>query len=230
MTWRDRLALLLGAASPFTVLEHAHAASPAHNNLDGGHDQAVGLQRLDYWSDPAREGQLLQLIGHRSHSSHSSHRSHSSHVSGSGHSSHYSSTPSYRPTPAPAPAPIYTPPPKAPAARTTPKPPPSPQGQPAPLSQAERLYLNEEGRSAPPARSTPPTANSAGERLSQDEISSFVQRVQIALLIRGYDPGPADGVLTEKTREALRAFQHAGGLTVSGAIDKDTLHALGVLK
>lgn len=61
-------------------------------------------------------------------------------------------------------------------------------------------------------------------------MSKFVQRVQIALMVKGYDPGPADGELTPKTREALRAFQTASSLTPSGNMDMDTLHALGVLK
>lgn len=49
-------------------------------------------------------------------------------------------------------------------------------------------------------------------------------------MVKGYDPGPADGELSPKTREALRAFQTAASLEASGNMDVPTLNALGVLK
>ena len=78
----------------------------------------------------------------------------------------------------------------------------------------------------------PPTTPSPISPLqrSQDAISKFVQRVQIALMMKGYDPGPADGDLSPKTQEALKAFQTANQLSISGNFDVDTLSALGVLK
>jgi His-Xaa-Ser repeat protein HxsA len=192
MTWRDRLALLLGAASPFAATGPAMAAAPPPRTTAAGTDGAVAFQPLEFWGDPAHAGHLLQLAGHSSHRSHSSH---SSHVSGSGHASHYSGSGVTLPAP-----PAYSP--------------------PAPVRPAAP-------RAATPA--TPATA-APSPRLSQDEISRFVQRAQIALIVKGYDPGPADGELSPKTREALRAFQKASGLASSGSMDVDTLHALGVLK
>ncbi|WGU39012.1 peptidoglycan-binding protein [Phenylobacterium sp. NIBR 498073] len=242
MTWRERLALLLGAASPFAISDHSAAATPNTLLWTEGGDEPVSLQPLEFWNDPAHTQHLLQLAGHRSHSSHSSHSSHRSHVSGSGgHGSHYSGTPSYTPsytpvlpvapaapkpvaTPAPRPAPSYQPSSpstlfgSSPVARpSTPAPPPSAAGASSGLATGS-------------AGQAPQDVAAGVERLSQDDISRFVQRVQIALMIKGYDPGPADGVLSPKTREALRAFQTAGGLTVSGNMDMATLHALGVLK
>ena len=101
MTWRERLALLLGAASPFAVSGAATAEPPNLRMQDSAGATAPTLRRLDFWGDPAHAGHLLQLAGHRSHSSHSSH---SSHVSGAGHSSHYSGSS------VTTPAPLYSPP------------------------------------------------------------------------------------------------------------------------
>jgi len=40
--------------------------------------------------------------------------------------------------------------------------------------------------------------------------------LQNALAARGYDPGPADGVVGSRTRAALRAWQKAVGLPADG--------------
>jgi len=65
--------------------------------------------------------------------------------------------------------------------------------------------------------------------MGQAEVIEIVRRVQLALLIRGYDPGLADGALGPKTQEALRQFQAATGLSISGYLDAATLDALGVM-
>lgn len=231
MTWRERLALLLGAASPFAVSGAAAAEPPNLRLQDSDGAAAVTLQRLDFWSDPAHSGHLLQLAGHRSHSSHSSHRSHSSHVSGSGHSSHYSG--SSVTTPAPLyspPAPYVAPRPAKPA---TPAPlysPPARSVAPPPVAPRKSAPAPQPSSSPPPVNSFVAPRSAEPSRLNQDDITKFVQRVQIALMVKGYDPGPADGDLKPQTREALRAFQTATGLSASGNMDMPTLHALGVLK
>jgi lipoprotein-anchoring transpeptidase ErfK/SrfK len=45
---------------------------------------------------------------------------------------------------------------------------------------------------------------------------------QLALLRRGLSPGSLDGVMGPQTRAALRAFQQAQGLAVTGALDEPT--------
>lgn len=84
------------------------------------------------------------------------------------------------------------------------------------------------GRAAAyPAPSPSPTATA--KPLSQDKINDFIQRVQIALIMKGYDPGPVNGELSSpKTQAALRAFQSANSLSASGFLDTDTLVRLGV--
>ena len=52
--------------------------------------------------------------------------------------------------------------------------------------------------------------------------------IQEALKDKGHDPGPIDGIVGPKTRQALRDFQKAEGLQTTGGPDADTLAALGV--
>ncbi|GIX11844.1 serine protease [Elioraea sp.] len=53
-----------------------------------------------------------------------------------------------------------------------------------------------------------------------------VAAVQRALEALGYDPGPADGVLGPRTREAIAAFQRDRGLPTTGVPDRATVAAL----
>ncbi len=54
-----------------------------------------------------------------------------------------------------------------------------------------------------------------------------VRRVQQRLAEADHDPGPVDGIMGRKTREALRAFQQARGLEPTGEPDERTLTELG---
>lgn len=55
-----------------------------------------------------------------------------------------------------------------------------------------------------------------------------IEKMQENLNARGYDVGGVDGRIGPMTRAALRAFQHAAGLTPDGHPDSDTLEALGI--
>lgn len=46
----------------------------------------------------------------------------------------------------------------------------------------------------------------------------LVQQVQIALIRLGYDPGPADGLIGDRTTRSVRAFQQQAGLPVDGRV------------
>ncbi|WP_374441548.1 peptidoglycan-binding protein [Stella sp.] len=50
--------------------------------------------------------------------------------------------------------------------------------------------------------------------------------VQSALQRRGYTPGPADGVMGERTRRAIEAFQRDNGMTPDGTIGPNLLSRL----
>jgi carboxyl-terminal processing protease len=44
----------------------------------------------------------------------------------------------------------------------------------------------------------------------------------------GYEPGPIDGIMRFETASALRAFQRAHGLSVTGRTNPETLATLGI--
>ena len=134
---------------------------------------------------------------------HSSHASHASHASGSsGIVRGYSD---YAP-------PVYSPP----------TPPPAP-----PKRKVQPLF------SAPVPTDTTqaaPAGDQNAKRFSKDQLADIIMKVQVALIIRGYDPGPADGLMTPKTKAALSAFQTDNSLAVSGAMDLPTLRLLSVVQ
>lgn len=57
---------------------------------------------------------------------------------------------------------------------------------------------------------------------------SRLERAQQALIALGYKPGPADGAMGQRTRSALRSFQHDYGLRPTGKLDARTLSALNI--
>jgi peptidoglycan hydrolase-like protein with peptidoglycan-binding domain len=57
--------------------------------------------------------------------------------------------------------------------------------------------------------------------------SNGIRQVQEALRDKNFAPGPIDGVLGSRTREAVRKFQDFYGLKAGGEIDNQTLYALG---
>ncbi len=59
--------------------------------------------------------------------------------------------------------------------------------------------------------------------------SNKVRQVQNVLKAKGFDPGPLNGVVGEKTKEAVQKFQVRFGIKVTGTIDNQTLFALGVV-
>jgi peptidoglycan hydrolase-like protein with peptidoglycan-binding domain len=55
-----------------------------------------------------------------------------------------------------------------------------------------------------------------------------MRQVQQALKDAGFEPGPVDGILGPRTREALRNFQTANRLQATGEVNQDTIAALRV--
>jgi peptidoglycan hydrolase-like protein with peptidoglycan-binding domain len=74
-----------------------------------------------------------------------------------------------------------------------------------------------------PTSGTSGTMAPAAAALSPEQ----VRRVQQRLVEVGHDPGTVDGVMGEKTREALRSFQQTRGLEPTGEPDGQTLAELG---
>lgn len=96
-------------------------------------------------------------------------------------------------------------------------------GQPAPgVSQPDPMP----GRPGTiPERVQRPDAGKQGMAgVSADEIKKAKQ----ALKAKGLNPGPIDGTLDSKTQQALRDFQKANKLPVTGVLDPQTAEKLGV--
>jgi peptidoglycan hydrolase-like protein with peptidoglycan-binding domain len=55
-----------------------------------------------------------------------------------------------------------------------------------------------------------------------------IQVAQMHLHAFGFDPGPIDGIYTDQTQGAVRAFQATYGLSVSGLLDRQTRELLKV--
>jgi peptidoglycan hydrolase-like protein with peptidoglycan-binding domain len=70
---------------------------------------------------------------------------------------------------------------------------------------------------SPDYQGTPPGA---------DLMRIYTVTVQQALAAKGYDPGPADGVLGRRTREAIRRYQRGYNLPVTGEVSLDLVNHL----
>jgi Putative peptidoglycan binding domain len=55
-----------------------------------------------------------------------------------------------------------------------------------------------------------------------------IKKAKEALKAKGHTPGPIDGVLDGKTQQALRDFQKANKLPVTGVLDTQTAEKLGM--
>jgi peptidoglycan hydrolase-like protein with peptidoglycan-binding domain len=57
-----------------------------------------------------------------------------------------------------------------------------------------------------------------------------VRAMQEALKDRGFDPGPIDGVMGPQTAAALREYQRAENLRITGQLDAATVSSLSARK
>jgi len=63
---------------------------------------------------------------------------------------------------------------------------------------------------------------------AQTESSADIRQAQMALKEKGHDPGPIDGIHGPRTSAALRAYQKAENIKVTGRLDADTeSHLMG---
>jgi peptidoglycan hydrolase-like protein with peptidoglycan-binding domain len=65
-------------------------------------------------------------------------------------------------------------------------------------------------------------------RGTSDISSDDIMKVKVALKAKGVDPGPITGTMDSKTEQALREFQKANNLPVTGKVDQQTAAKLGV--
>jgi peptidoglycan hydrolase-like protein with peptidoglycan-binding domain len=81
-----------------------------------------------------------------------------------------------------------------------------------------------------PGRMGKDGAESTGAKQSRGErwAAQDVKKAQEALRNKGHNPGSMDGVIGPQTRQAIRAFQNANGLKVTGTLDSETTEKLGI--
>ncbi len=73
-------------------------------------------------------------------------------------------------------------------------------------------------------RESSPPSDTLSSPLTRHE----VRRLQRRLKAAGFDPGPIDGIFGPATRTALKQYQTAQGLSVTGELDPSTRQALGL--
>lgn len=72
-----------------------------------------------------------------------------------------------------------------------------------------------------------PAWTAAPEHTASVDETRLVMKAQSFLAAQGFDPGPADGRMGKRTREAISAYQKARGLPVTGEIDQALIAAIG---
>ena len=65
-----------------------------------------------------------------------------------------------------------------------------------------------------------------GSTLGDADRAELVKKIQTLLAEQGFDPGPADGVAGNRTRDAVKAYQRENGIAETGAIDGGLVAAL----
>lgn len=128
------------------------------------------------------------------------------------------------PTPAKGPAPSTgTPPPSEPAAAPNPTDPSVGATAAAPVTPSPTPPSSEPAPAPKVVRAPAPNAVAAAPRGTPDPA---IRNAQLTLLKAGHNPGEIDGVLGQNTAEALRAFQAAEHLPVTGTLTEATRAAL----
>jgi S1-C subfamily serine protease len=97
------------------------------------------------------------------------------------------------------------------------------------LTPAARARAQESTRNWRPDAQPVPQMASPPRALTDEEVlgkSAAVEDVQAKLAALGYDPGPADGVMGQRTRAGIRAFQADVGLPVDGQVSDQLIAAL----
>lgn len=100
------------------------------------------------------------------------------------------------------------------------------QGTPGTMSSPSGSAPSGSGTGA--AAGTPPSGDTsstpAGRAVAED--TEAIRHAQQQLQAAGFSPGPINGILDDRTREALREFQRSKGLQETGQLDQETRSAL----
>ncbi|MGH6763000.1 MAG: peptidoglycan-binding protein [Phyllobacterium sp.] len=66
----------------------------------------------------------------------------------------------------------------------------------------------------------------SGDATASVDMKKAVQNIQLILNKNGYDAGNADGMMGDKTKQAIAAFQKANGMKPTGEVDRDLVRVL----
>jgi localization factor PodJL len=72
----------------------------------------------------------------------------------------------------------------------------------------------------------PPPGGWDSDVVAASDQQALVKTIQTLLADQGYDPGPADGRIGPKTRQAVKDYQRKSGVTETGALDTTLLASL----
>jgi peptidoglycan hydrolase-like protein with peptidoglycan-binding domain len=109
-------------------------------------------------------------------------------------------------------------------------------GRMGPQTQAALVNFQRAQKLPPTGKLDKPTLMALGVQKADGTASASqnrygpttIRKVQETLNARGYKAGPANGILGESTRTALRAFQKSENLKITGRPNPRTLAHLGV--
>lgn len=84
------------------------------------------------------------------------------------------------------------------------------------------------GQQARPLSSYPSTQPKTKLPIDKESLRNIIMRVQLTLKFDNYYHGDIDGTMGPETREAVRKFKEANGITGKAVLDAKTLNALGI--
>jgi peptidoglycan hydrolase-like protein with peptidoglycan-binding domain len=96
----------------------------------------------------------------------------------------------------------------------------------APAAQPSAAPWNAPPATAPGYGASGPVGDLASVPAAENLLPTYTAAVQQALTAKGYRPGPVDGVLGPRTREAIRRYQRDYGLPVTGQVSLALLNHL----
>src|SRR6201993_2539301 len=93
---------------------------------------------------------------------------------------------------------------------------------------AQERPMGKQPDQAIPERVQSPSSGSQSQGMASMSADD-IKKAKEALKARGLNPGPMDGTLDSKTQQALREFQQANKLPVTGTLDPQTAEKLGII-
>lgn len=92
---------------------------------------------------------------------------------------------------------------------------------------AQERPMGKQPDQAIPERVQPPPSGIQSQGMASMSADD-IKKAKEALKAKGLNPGPMDGTLDSKTQQALREFQQANKIPVTGTLDQQTAEKLGV--